>query len=871
MAGRSLRASAEGIQMIRKALKRGEWTPGILKDVLGWKTQQPIIHLLHGEPIEHSTFEKLCHFLGLTLEDVADFGTKALLREHNLNTLVQQMRDRVRPLIQAQCSMVQMLDMARPIDLEAIYTPINVLENLTARRNLDPEDLAQMPSGSVERFSLDKITEDRVPGLQAVEQSSKLVVLGKPGAGKTTFLKHLAMQCLSGAFQADRVPLFVSLKEFAEAEGQPNLLTYLERLVSPFDELQLSAFTTMQTAHPLRSLLVQGRGFVLLDGLDGVPDDQISRVLYQIKQFSEHYARNAVVMTCRIAACDATLKSFTAVEIADFDQTQITEASRKWFHYNQVQEKTKPFLKILRTNSRVRDLASRPLLLALLCLVFNDSGKFPTNRAELYATSINVLLKKWNIQSNNPQRQVHKPLSLRREEDLLSQLALRTFEANHYFFKQSNLEQHIQAFIQHLPGASTDAQTLERDSQTVLKSIEAQHGLLIERAHGIYSFSHLAFHEYFAAREIKEKLLLASISRHVTERRWREIVLLSVEMVPQADAVLQKIKQSVDRLLAEDEYLQQFLVWLREKSESTRKSYKSAGIRAFYYSLGLDRALHLDLVRALDCTLDRALDLARALTHDLAFARTLTLARALDRALDRTLDRARARALALALALAHDRALDLARALALALARALDFDRARALDLALARDLDFALARALARTRDLAFDLDLDRALAFSLTRARDLARAHDRAIARDLVFALALALALARDLAQKDKDSDETQWFTLVNQLEHLRQQLPKDIQTREVLRQWWHDNGQAWVSQLQAAMIEHRNIGHDWQFSPAQRERLEKYYEANKLLVECLKSDCYVTRRVREEIENTLLLPIAEIERHKAQKPQS
>ncbi|MBE9099067.1 NACHT domain-containing protein [Vacuolonema iberomarrocanum] len=866
MAGRSLRASAEGIQIIRKAIKRGGWTLDALKDALGWKTKQPIIRLLHREPIDRDSVEKLCHFLGLAVEDVATLDTKVFLQRDDLEALVQQMRDRIRPLIQAQCSTVHMLDMGRPIDLEAIYTPINVLEKLTARRGWDPEDLAQMPLGSVERFSLDRITEDRVLGLQAVEQNSKLVVLGKPGAGKTIFLKHLAMQCLSGAFQAHRVPLFVSLKEFVEAEGQPNLLTYLEHLISPGDELQLSAFTTMQTAHPLRSLLVQGRGFILLDGLDGVPNDQTSRVLYQIKQFSEHYPRNAIVMTCRIAACDATLKSFTEVEIADFDQTQIAEASRKWFRYNQVQEKTKPFLKVLRTHSRIRDLASRPLLLVLLCLVFNDSGKFPANRAELYATSINVLLKKWNIQP----RQVHKPLSLHREEDLLSQLALRTFEANHYFFKQSNLEQHIQAFIQHLPGASTDAQTLERDSQIVLKSIEAQHGLLIERAHGIYSFSHLAFHEYFAAREIKEKLLLTFISQHVTERRWRDVLLLAVEMVPQADAVLQKIKQSVDGLLAEDEYLQQFLVWLREKSESTRASYKSAGIRAFYYSLGLDRALHLDLVRALDCTLDRALDLARALTHDLAFARTLTLARALDRALDRTLDRARARALALALALAHDRALDLARALALALARALDFDRARALDLALARDLDFALARALARTRDLAFDLDLDRALAFSLTRARDLARAHDRAIARDLVFALALALALARDLAQKDKDSGETQWSTLVNQLEHLRQQLPKDIQTREVLRQWWHDHGQAWVSQLQSTMIEHRNIGHDWQFSPAQRERLEKYYEANKLLVECLKSNCYVTRGVREEIENTLLLPIAEIERRKAQKPQ-
>ena len=40
------------------------------------------------------------------------------------------------------------------------------------------------------------------------------------------------------------------------------------------------------------------------------------------------------------------------------------------------------------------------------------------------------------------------------------------------------------------------------DSEVVLKALEAQHGLLVERARGIYSFSHLTFQEYFTAREV---------------------------------------------------------------------------------------------------------------------------------------------------------------------------------------------------------------------------------------------------------------------------------------------------------------------------------------------------------------------------------
>jgi predicted NACHT family NTPase len=56
---------------------------------------------------------------------------------------------------------------------------------------------------------------------------------------------------------------------------------------------------------------------------------------------------------------------------------------------------------------------------------------------------------------------------------------------------------------------------------------------------------------------------------------------------------------------------------------------------------------------------------------------------------------------------------------------------------------------------------------------------------------------------------------------------------------------------------MIEHRNIGHNWQFSKEQRELLRQYYDANKLLVDCLNSSCNVTPAVRSQIEETLLLP--------------
>lgn len=78
-----------------------------------------------------------------------------------------------------------------------------------------------------------------------------------------------------------------------------------------------------------------------------------------------------------------------------------------------------------------------------------------------------------------------------------------------------------------------------------------------------------------------------------------------------------------------------------------------------------------------------------------------------------------------------------------------------------------------------------------------------------------------------------------------------------------WWQENGQAWTNDLRKAIIKHRNIGHDWQFSEDQKSKLEQYYRANQLLTQCLHQDCYVSPEVRRYIEETLLLPMVEIEK--------
>ena len=85
---------------------------------------------------------------------------------------------------------------------------------------------------------------------------------------------------------------------------------------------------------------------------------------------------------------------------------------------------------------------------------------------------------------------------------------------------------------------------------------------------------------------------------------------------------------------------------------------------------------------------------------------------------------------------------------------------------------------------------------------------------------------------------------------------------------RQWWTINSKGWSEELRQLMVEHRDIGHGWQFSSEERQLLDRYYQAYKLLFDCLNSECYISRSVREEIEATFMRPIAKIEQWKAAK---
>lgn len=546
---------------------------------------------------------------------------------------------------------MRVLGQPAPVPLEGIFTDVYILNKRLATQRFSIEEMQKLYA----RHEPFEGKAERQPGLEAVHNIQKLFILGKPGAGKTTFLKYLALQAADGKLPL--LPLFVPLKQWADS-GIPLL---------PFLEQQLAVCSFPPAAEFVEKLLQEGKTLLLLDGLDEVGETHHRPVTEAIHQTAQKYWKSQFVMTCRIAANEYTFTQFTEGEMADFAPPQVERFAQKWFA-NDV-EKGKLFLEELEKpeHEGLRELARIPLLLTLLCLGFAETLVFPNRRVEIYEEAIDALLKKWDASRNIRRDDPYKNLTLGRKRQLLARIAAASFEKGDYFLPKQQLVNQIETYLRGVPGSNPD----EIDGEAVLRAMEAQHGILIERAHGIYSFAHLTFQEYFTARYIVENVADGTLRRlrlFLTERRWREVFLLTACSLDDASYLFAGLLESLDGMAATNTALKGLLVWVDQKAKEGDLSNSRLSTGG---NLTNRRVLYLFLngVLARDRALVRALDLDRAL--DLALDLDRVLDRALDRALDLALDLDRV--LALDCVLALDRALD----------RALDFDRDIALDFTL--------------------------------------------------------------------------------------------------------------------------------------------------------------------------------------------
>ena len=471
--------------------------------------------------------------------------------------------------------------MRQPIPLDDVYVGVQFLDEHTASRYKSPEEVEQAFRGR-DRELLGLTSDERQDGTQVANDKQYLMLLGGPGVGKSTFLRKVGLEALKGKdgdFKHECIPVFLELKNFREdqIDIKALIIKEFETCGYPYPE------------HLTKVVLESGKLVIFFDGLDEVPRANVANVIRKIEDFVDRYSQNRFIASCRIAAYKGGFKRFTEVEMADFDDTQIHTYIKNWFdstpyqHRKQLDEEMGTAEQCWETlnapeHQATRELARNPLLLTLLCMVYDNSQNFQRNRASLYEDAFNIFLKEWAAEKRvNRGASINQYLDIADEKRMLSKIAAENLEANRLFFTENELIAQIQDFGE---GNANTPKTF--NAPKVLETILIDQGLFVEQVRGSYSFSHLTFQEYLTANYIvgDTRSIQGLVNSHLHDWQWREVFLLTAGLMREADDLLTAMETEAAKCIKTDG-LKALFQWVERITDTTNKQHSELSQRAF--------------------------------------------------------------------------------------------------------------------------------------------------------------------------------------------------------------------------------------------------------------------------------------------------
>ncbi|NEQ44363.1 MAG: NACHT domain-containing protein [Leptolyngbya sp. SIOISBB] len=481
---------------------------------------------------------------------------------------------------------LKVLGMRQPVDLEEVYTSVRLLdsEGISAFESLEALEKAYREQRR--RQSTDS-REKAKPGVKLAKAEQYLMVLGSPGAGKSTFLRKMGLEALKGnkgGLKHRCIPVFIELKRLTKSNID------LKKLI--VQEFETCNFP--RAAEFTNRALRQGRLLILLDGLDEVPTDNLTNAIRTIQDFVDQHRTNRFIASCRIAAYRTSFRQFTDVAMADFDDIQIEQFISNWFSSPEdwQAKKAQTCWEVLQRpeNKAAKELAQTPLLLTFLCLVYGRAQRFPENRAQLYGKALRILLEEWAADKGIMQAEIYDGLSTELEEVLLAEIACKGFIKDQLFFTQRELVDAIKNF---LAGNLNAPQHF--NGQVVLKNMLVQQGIFIERADDAYSFSHLTLQEYLTAQYIVDHQRIGQlVNDHLFDERWHEVFLLVPGLMRGgAEALLLQIEEKVHKQINTPK-LKALLTWADQATANSASSYQPMTKRALAIFLTLALAFAWD-------------------------------------------------------------------------------------------------------------------------------------------------------------------------------------------------------------------------------------------------------------------------------------
>ncbi len=440
---------------------------------------------------------------------------------------------------------IRLLGMGRNLQIDLpiseAYVPLQTTLRLSLEQNAT-ERFKPVAEEQERRIDLGQVFQQA-----ALRDERGVVLLGEPGSGKTTGARQIAWRLANGGqtaaeelgLPASITPVLLRFRNLTnEMLKEKNGLQLLLDSETHCDNVR----ETLQNPGQILWEETPGGLLWILDGLDEVVDPAARiKVAEWVSKAINERLDDWFLVTCRFQGYfrDGVPLGprFIEFHVRPLDEAQVERFIHDWFHaaYGKMhgaghtavelaEVDCGQLLKILVLPEyhlgRMRELATNPLLLTILCIVFHQERRLPTGRAELYAHCVRVLLEHWR-------RGLYATYDAKAAQSVLARIAWWMHQ------QQDRASAPLADLTDEAARGLADvaeSSGLGRDGEAFVKRMREEAGILAMSGDGTgrCGFLHLSFQEYLASEYAASENQSGFLAQHASESWWREVALLSL-------------------------------------------------------------------------------------------------------------------------------------------------------------------------------------------------------------------------------------------------------------------------------------------------------------------------------------------------------
>ncbi|MER0246466.1 NACHT domain-containing protein, partial [Streptomyces sp. HSW2009] len=370
---------------------------------------------------------------------------------------------------------------------------------------------------------------------QALADRARVLVRGTAGSGKTTLVQWLAVVAARRQYDDrlvhvyGRIPFVLPLRTLTRGGAQlPTPGRFLAAVGCPLADAQPPGWADR--------VLGEGRGLVLVDGIDEIPEREREQTRGWLRDLLDAYPGNLYLVTSRPSAVrehwlgredfdELTLLPMGRDEVASFIGRWHTAARAEATGEaaERIDGYAKSLLSAVRTKQDLGRLAVNPLMCGLLCALHRDRrGYLPHGRKELYDAALSMLLTR-----RDRERDMSGPYGIELSDEpqvqLLQRLAYWLIRNGRTELDRDRAQQIVADALPAVPAAAAQG-----DAATVFQHLLHRSGLLREPTPGAVDFVHRTFQDYLGAKRAVEEWDIGLLLDHAADDQWEDVIRLAV-------------------------------------------------------------------------------------------------------------------------------------------------------------------------------------------------------------------------------------------------------------------------------------------------------------------------------------------------------